>query len=73
MAYIITRLCRDCLDTGCVADIYGPQFEYLENNPRNWISAFGVFTFKDGNLLFPELVTKWDENRIQFRGQIIAV
>ena len=61
------------VDTGCVADPDHKAFiDYTEDNPKNWRSAFGVFTFKDGQLMYPELVTKWDENRVQFRGEVFA-
>ncbi len=59
------------VDTGTLADTYGPQFEYMEDNPRNHRSAFGVFTFRDSRLMQPELVLKWDKNSVQFRGQVI--
>lgn len=62
------------VDTGCLADTYGKQFvNYTEDNPRNWVSAFGVLTFHKGKLLWPELVTAWDDNTVQFRGQLITV
>jgi hypothetical protein len=61
------------VDTGVMADTYGRQFAYLEDNPRNWVSGFGVLTFSDGKLLFPELVTKWDDKTVQFRGELIRV
>lgn len=61
------------VDTGCMADTFGPQFEYMEDNPRNWRAGFGVFTFANGELLDPELVRVWDENRVCFRGALIDV
>lgn len=62
------------VDTGCIADPEGPQFtDYTEDNPLNWRSAFGVFTFKDGELLLPELCIRWDKDHVQFRGEIIRV
>lgn len=61
------------VDTGCLADIFHPAFEYMEDNPRNWRSAFGVFTFKDGKLLQPELVLAWDDQHVEFRGELIKV
>jgi len=47
----------------------------LEAAPRNWRSGFAVFTFVEGKLIPPELVTVWDEEAgtITFRGQIIRV
>jgi len=62
------------VDTGTLADPYGPQFiDYTEGNPVNWCSGFAVLTFKDGKMLSPELVRKWDENVIEFRGELIEV
>lgn len=61
------------VDTGCIADTYGPQFGYMEDSPRNWISAFGVLTFYKGKLLAPELVMKVDEKQVQFGGKVIKV
>jgi hypothetical protein len=51
-----------------------PQFvNYLEAKEPNWHPAFVVLTFLGGRLLMPELVTKWDDKHVQFRGEIIAV
>ncbi len=61
------------IDTGCVADTYHRAFSYAEDNPRNWISGFAVLTFKDGKLLMPDLCSVWDENHVQFRGEVIKV
>jgi predicted phosphodiesterase len=60
------------VDPGCVADTHDTQFvNYTEDNPKNWISGFGVFTFDNYRLRWPELVTVWDKNHVQFRGKII--
>jgi hypothetical protein len=62
------------VDAGCVADSDARAFtNYTEDSPKNWVSAFCILTFKDGQLLWPELVVKWDEKNVQFRGQIINV
>lgn len=62
------------VDTGTLADPGGPQFvDYMEDNPANWRSGFIVLTFKDGNLLWPEIVSKFDEGVIDFRGELINV
>jgi hypothetical protein len=61
------------VDTGCLADVYGPQFLYCQNNPRDWRSAFVVLTFRAGRLMQPELCLKVDENHVEFRGEIIQV
>lgn len=62
------------VDTGCMADPGDRAFlDYTEDNPKNWRAAFGVFTFTEGMLLFPELVIKVDETHVQFRGELIEV
>lgn len=62
------------VDTGCLSDPFGPQFtNYTEDNPRNWISAFSILTFAKGKLLWPELVTVWNNDTVQFRGKLISV
>lgn len=62
------------VDTGTLADTDGPQFvDYLEDGPTNWRSGFIVLTFKDGELLYPEVVQKFSDKHIQFRGQVIDV
>ena len=62
------------VDTGTLADPYGKQFrDYSEDNPKNHRSGFVVLTFADGELLDPELVRVWDENRVCFRGALIDV
>lgn len=51
-----------------------PQFvHYLEGRKVSWQAALAVLTYKDGELLQPELALKWDENSFQFRGEIITV
>lgn len=61
------------VDTGCLADPFGPQFEYAQDNPRDWRSGFAVLTIRDGYFMAPELVTVVDENTVQFRGELINV
>ena len=61
------------VDTGTLAEPYGPQFDYGEGNPLNHRSGFAVLTIKDGKLLWPELVHKWDDGQIEFRGEVIDV
>lgn len=51
-----------------------PQFvNYLEGRVTNWASALAVLTYKDGELLMPELALRYDDNRFQFRGELISV
>jgi hypothetical protein len=61
------------VDTGTLAEPYGAQFDYGEGNPLNHRSGFAVLTFKDGRILWPELVHKWSDDQVEFRGQIITV
>lgn len=62
------------IDTGCVADTDHKAFvDYTEDNPKNWISGFAVLTFKGGQMMYPELVSKWDDKTVQFRGGLIRV
>ena len=62
------------IDTGTLAEPYGPQFEdYTEQGPLNWRSGFAVLTFVNGKLLLPELVTTHGPDSIEFRGRVIEV
>ena len=62
------------VDCGTLADIYGPQFGgYMEDNPRSWRSGFIVLTFRDGHLMWPEVVHVIGEGRVEFRGEIVEV
>jgi predicted MPP superfamily phosphohydrolase len=61
------------VDTGTLADPWGPQFDYQEDNSRSHRAGMAILTFRDGKLLLPELAQVWDEDTIQFRGQLIRV
>jgi len=62
------------IDTGCVADVDHKAFvDYTEDNPLNWRSGFVVLNFRDSKMLYPELVTKWSDDAVQFRGDILKV
>ncbi len=62
------------VDTGCIADPDHRAFlDYREDNPSDWRDGFGVLTFFRGRLLHPELVLRFDETHVQFRGEVIAV
>lgn len=61
------------VDTGCIADPHGPQFEYMEDNPRNWRSGFGVLTFHKGKLLQPQLAIVSDPDHVDYCGALIRV
>lgn len=59
------------VDTGCVADKQHRAFSYTEDSALDWRSGFAVLTYRDGRLMYPELVTKWDDKHVQFRGSLI--
>lgn len=63
------------INLGTLSEI-GPdqyKFSYSEDNPRNHISGFAVFTFdKDGVLLPPELCHVIGD-KAYFRGKVVAV
>jgi hypothetical protein len=62
------------VDCGTMADTDGDQFvHYLEAGPTNWRSGFVVLTIKGGKLMMPELVQKWDDDHVEFRGNLIKV
>lgn len=62
------------VDTGTLAEPYGPQFEnYTEQNPLNWRSGFIVLTFHKGRLLVPEVAFVSGEGEVEFRGKVIHV
>ena len=55
------------VDTGTMAEPYGPQFNYTEAGPVNWASGFAVLTFYKGKLLQPELCVV-EHGEAWFRG-----
>lgn len=62
------------VDCGTMAEPMDDQFvHYTEANPTNWRSGFVVLTIKGGKLLMPEMVQKFDDEHVEFRGQLIKV
>jgi len=61
------------VDTGTLANIDDPGFDYAEDNPKNWRSGFAVLTFWEGKLMPPELCEVISEGLVYFRGQVIQV
>lgn len=59
------------VDTGTLADVQDQQFEYAEDNPRNWRSGFVVLTFRNGILLPPEIAMVINDE-LYFRGERIV-
>jgi hypothetical protein len=58
------------VQTGTLANPIGRQFEYAEDNPKDWMAGFAVLTFYEGKLLMPELVQLYDDDHFEFRGEI---
>ena len=58
-----------------MAALGGDKWEYLEDTAVNWRSGFAVLTFRNGQLLPPELVQVIDEDEglVFFRGEVIKV
>lgn len=61
------------VDVGTMAEPYGVQFEYQEDNPRNHRSAFGVLHFHKGRLLQPQLALVIGEGLIDYCGKVLEV
>jgi len=59
------------IDTGTLADLYGPQFSYCEDNPVDWRSGFVVLSIKDGKLLYPQVAQVRAEGEVEYKGEII--
>ena len=58
------------IEAGTMAEAYGEQFMYANDNPRNWVSGFVVLSFaKDGRLRYPEVVRVLSEGVYEFRGE----
>ena len=57
------------IECGTLADPYGPQFAYCEDNPVNWQQGFMVLTI-DGQDIYPERV-EVKEDKAWFRGQFV--
>jgi hypothetical protein len=61
------------VDTGCLAEPYGEQFSYSEDNPRNHRQGFVLLTFKGGRLLWPEVISVCGPDEVEFRGDVVRV
>lgn len=59
------------VQTGSLADLHGPQFEYHEQNPSPACAGFAVLTYCEGELVYPELC-EVKGNRAWFRGKVVA-
>lgn len=56
------------INPGLVADPWGPQFEYQENNPSNHDSGLAVISFRNGRMMPPELIEVIEPGIVWFRG-----
>ena len=67
--YTGTRWGVDC---GTLAEIWGDQFSYGENSPKNHRSAFAVLNIVGGHLLMPELcmVSDLGNDLVEWRGEL---
>lgn len=61
---------RVAIETGTLANPYGPQFEYCEDNPRNWQQGFVVVTFEPEGHIHYELVKMRPDGSARFRGKV---
>ena len=61
------------VDCGTLADPESKQFDYSEEAPVNHRAGFVVLTIRDGRLLMPEIVQVWDEDHVEFRGELVKV
>lgn len=68
--YVDYRGRRWGIQCGTLADLDAAQFEYMENAPSLHCSGFAVLTFRDGNLLPPELCEVLD-GVAHWRGDVL--
>jgi hypothetical protein len=61
------------VDTGMLAEPEWQAFDYREDSPADWRSGFVVMTWRDGRLLWPEVVSVLSEGKVEFRGEILEV
>jgi len=60
------------VNTGTLNDALGSHnLDYQQGRHGNHRSGFAVLTYKDGRLLMPELVMKYDEDSFEFRGHVL--
>lgn len=60
------------VDTGTLADVDGPQFQYGEDNPKPHSSGFAVLRYRAGMLLDPEFCRVREDGHAYFRGERVV-
>ena len=61
------------VQTGTLADINSESFQYTEDNAKDWRQGFIMASWEQGRLIMPEMVMTCDENKVEFRGEILEV
>lgn len=56
------------VETGMLADPFGPQFEYTEGAPGRWQQGFIVLSFDDDGYMLPPEICEMVRGRPVFRG-----
>jgi len=60
------------VDTGTLAEPFGPQFEdYTEDAPRNHASGFAVLTYHKGKLLWPSVCHVIGDGVVEFERRVM--
>lgn len=61
------------VDLGCTAPVSHPGFDYMEDMTEEWVSGFGIFTFRGGKMLAPDLAEVVDEEsgELKFGGKTL--
>jgi Calcineurin-like phosphoesterase len=75
VSYTDRRGRRYGVRTGMMAEtpLDGQFVDYLEARRINWQSAIAVLTYRDGNLLYPELCLKAEPGLVEWRGEYLEV
>ena len=60
------------IESGMIADINQPEFNYRKGAASDWHAGFAVLTWESGRLLFPEFCAVQEDGRAFFRGRRFA-
>jgi len=61
------------VESGTLCEIFAPQFAYIEDSPRNWISGFVALRFWKGKLLWPRLARVIEDGVLEFENKVYEV